>query len=260
MKFFRFLFSKGFWVSLILAFLLLIGGYLYLMNYLEAYTRQNQHVVVPNVEHVPINQLPELLEKNGFRYEILDSIYDRTLKKGIVVGQKPKAGTEVKEGRKIYLTISARSAKKIKVYLDNIIHVQPRAALDYMGSMDVLVEDIELVEYQYDNMVLGLKDQNGKPLVNNQMIKAGSRLTLVVGTTSNTKIKTPDVVGKALKDAMYELLASKLSPSPAAATNYTCSTAFDSTKAKVIRQKPEAHESVKVGSSISLFYQCDSIE
>ena len=260
MNLFRFLFSRSFWVSVIVAIILLVGAYLYLMNYLQEYTRKDQLVVVPEVKNTPIEQLPEVLEKNGFRFEILDSIYDRTLKKGIVVGQKPKAGTEVKEGRKIYLTITARSAKKIKIYLENIIHTQPRAALDYMGSMDVLVDSIEFKDYQYDNMVLGVKNYQGQLLENNQFIKAGSRLILIVGKTGDSKIKTPDVIGKTLKEAMYELLSAKLNPSPAASTDYTCGSSFDSTKAKVVRQKPLAHESVKVGSSISLFYQCDSLQ
>ena len=256
----KFLLSKQFWISLVIAIILLFVGYYFLNNFLKDFTRKGQHVVVPNVKKMSIKKMPEVLEKNGFQYVVLDSIYNRNLTGGEIVSQKPEAGSEVKEGRKIYLTIVARSAKKIKISLNNVLEGRVRAAMDNLGSMDVVVDSIEFKDYQYNDFVLQVKTYGGKVLKNNEQINAGSRLILVVGRTGNTKVKVPSVVGKTLKEAMYEIMSLNLRGSPAPLENDNCDSRLDSSKAIIIKQVPRAFEELKSGSNVSLFFQCDTIE
>lgn len=260
MGFLKFLISKQFWISLLIAIVLLVLGYFILINFLQDFTRKGQHVLVPNVKKMHINKMPEVLEKNGFQYVILDSIYNRNLPGGQIVSQKPEAGNEVKEGRKIYLTIVARSAKKIKISLNNVLEGRVRAAMDNLGSMDVVVDSIEFKDYQYNDFVLQVKTYKGKVLKNNEQINAGSRLILVVGRTGNTKVKVPSVVGRTLKDAMYEIMSLNLRGSPAPLENNNCDHHLDSSKAIIKRQVPPAFQEVKSGSNVSLLFQCDTID
>ena len=115
MKFIKFFFSKAFFINLLIALLLLVIGLFILDNYLDGLTKHGEKVAVPNVVNKKITDIDTNLVNKGFRYEIMDSVWERKLPKGIVVDQKPEPGDSVKDGRKIYLTINARSDKMIKL-------------------------------------------------------------------------------------------------------------------------------------------------
>lgn len=260
MGFIKFIFSKAFVINMAAALILIVVGYFLLDNYLTDYTRKGQEVPVPDVTKVHIDQLPELLEKNGFRYELMDSIWDRNLKKGFVTEQRPKSGQLVKSGRKIYITFNARSNKKIKLHLDNVLGGTVRAAMDNLQSMDVLVDSIQYKDYQYDDIVLGIKNQAGKNLKNDETITAGAKLILLVGQTGHSSVKVPKVVGKTLDEAKKEIIANNLNVSVAGMPYHNCGDKVDSTKATIKSQRPRAFEEVKSGSSVTLFYDCDTIK
>jgi len=105
MKFIKFFISKVFFLNLFIALALLTGGLFILDNYLDNLTRHGEKVIVPNVIKKKVNELDSNLISKGFRYEIMDSVWERKLPKGIVIDQKPAPGDSVKEGRKVYLTI-----------------------------------------------------------------------------------------------------------------------------------------------------------
>jgi beta-lactam-binding protein with PASTA domain len=260
MGFVKFLFSKSFVINLVVAVALLFVGYFILDNYLSTYTKKGEEVLVPDVTNSEITELPELLEKNGFRYELLDSIWDRTKKKGIVIEQRPKPGQQVKPGRKVYITFNARSNKKIKLHLENVLGGTVRAAMDNLQSMDILVDSIEYKDFQYDDIVLGIKSHRGKELKNDQVITAGSKLILLVGQTGQSSIKVPKVIGKTLQEAKNEIIANNLNVSVSAMPYDNCGEKVDSSSAIVKRQNPAAFDKIKTGSSVSLFYDCDSIK
>jgi len=259
MGFIKFIFSKSFVINSVIAGGLLVAGYFVLDNYLSSYTKKGQELPVPDVTNTHINELPELLEKNGFRFELMDSIWDRTKKKGIVTEQRPKAGQLVKPGRKIYITFNARSNKKIKLYLENVVGGTVRAAMDNLQSMDILVDSIEYKDFQYDDIVLGIKNRKGKKIKNDEIIIAGAKLILLVGHTGQTKVIVPKVVGKTLYEAKREIIANNLNVSVAGTQYHNCGDKVDSTKAIIKLQEPKAFEEIKTGSSVSLFYQCDTV-
>ncbi|MFT6716240.1 MAG: beta-lactam-binding protein with PASTA domain [Saprospiraceae bacterium] len=260
MGFIKFIFSKSFVFNLVIATVLLVVGYFLLDNFLSSYTRKGEELPVPDVTSVHIDELPELLEKNGFRFELLDSIWDRTKHKGTVTEQRPKAGQLVKPGRKVYITFYARSNKKIKLYLENILGGTVRAAMDNLQSMDVLVDSIEYKDFQYDDIVLGIKNSKGKKLKNDEIIDAGAKLILLVGQTGRTTVKVPKVIGKTLHEAKNEIIANNLNVSVAGMPYHTCGDKIDSTVAIIKRQTPGPFKEIKTGSSVTLFYDCDTIK
>ena len=101
--------------------MIIVVAYFFVDNYLSDYTQKGKTITVPDILNEKVEDLPELLEKNGFRFEILDSTWIRDKKKGIILEQTPEAGEAVKQGRKIYVKINARTNKKIKLHLDNVI-------------------------------------------------------------------------------------------------------------------------------------------
>ncbi|MDC1401712.1 hypothetical protein N8333_00480, partial [Flavobacteriaceae bacterium] len=73
MNFFRFLFSKVFVKQLVYAFLvtcLVLVGVYYGLNLV---TQNNEHVTVPDVETLSLQEIPSIFERYELRYEVLDS-------------------------------------------------------------------------------------------------------------------------------------------------------------------------------------------
>ena len=139
MKFIKFLFSKVFFINLIIACILLIASLFILNRYLNKITKHGEKVVVPNVINKKISDLDDNLLNKGFRYQIMDSVWERKLPKGIIRDQKPAPGDSVKEGRKIYLTINARSDEMIPLSIGRFVNgtSTAREALVYISSIDI---------------------------------------------------------------------------------------------------------------------------
>jgi beta-lactam-binding protein with PASTA domain len=260
MGFIKFIFSKAFLISVALAIGLLIIGYFVLDNYLTSYTRQGEEIHVPDVTGSQIDNLPELLEKNGFRFELMDSVWHVNQKKGIVTKQRPRAGQLVKGGRKIYITFNARSDKKIKLYLENVLGGTVRAAMDNLQSMDVVVDSIEYKDFQYDDIVLGIKNRRGKELKNDEIITAGAKLILLVGQTGKTTTTVPELVGKSLQEAKSAILSNNLNAKVAGMRFHICGDKIDSTKATIKLQDPKAFAEIKTGSIVRIFFDCDTVK
>lgn len=76
----------------------------------RVYTLHGQVIKVPDVTRIQQEDAALLLRQNELVAVMADSGYNRNLAVGSVLAQHPKAGVEVKAGRKVYLTINSSSA------------------------------------------------------------------------------------------------------------------------------------------------------
>lgn len=76
-------------------------------RWIESYTLHGQYVTVPDVSGMFEDEAGQALAAAGLRYEVSDYKYDKMLVEGGVIEQKPKPGSYVKDGRKIYLTLNS---------------------------------------------------------------------------------------------------------------------------------------------------------
>ena len=260
MKFFKFFFSKVFFLNLLIAIVLLIVGLFILDGYLDNLTRHGEKVAVPNVIKKKVTELDSNLISKGFRYEIMDSVWERKLPKGIVIDQKPAPGDSVKEGRKIYLTINARSDKMIKLSINSMVKgaSAPREAMEYLSSIDLEFGEIIIKPYEYDNIVLAFEDAKGNELKEGDKLKAGSKVNLIVGKVNAEKIRTPKVLGLSLNEAVAVLKKKLLNVSMAEKGDGACVEGVDSTLARVTMQRPSCGEEINIGKEVLLFYSCDT--
>ena len=74
MKLVKFLFSKIFFLNLIIAFILLILGLFILDNYLDKITNHGEKILVPDLKNKKVNELNTHLNSKNFRYEIVKLI------------------------------------------------------------------------------------------------------------------------------------------------------------------------------------------
>jgi eukaryotic-like serine/threonine-protein kinase len=260
MKLLKFIFSKVFFLNLFIALIMVVVGLFVLDNHLDNLTKHGEKVAVPNVENSKIPQLQESLIEKGFRYEIMDSIWDRNLPKGIVVDQKPGAGDSVKQGRKIYLTINSRSDKMIKLSIGSIVNgtARTREALEYITTIDLVHDSTILVPHDFDDMVLGFKDAKGKDLKDGDKVKAGAKIWLVVGQDIGKKVRIPNVLGMRLDNAVKLVKNNLLNVNLIESSDGACITGIDSTIARISMQRPTCNENIGIGKEISLFYTCDT--
>ena len=249
---------KNLTISIVVFLVVLIVTIYLVLGYLKSYTMHNESVTVPDIKGLLYDDAVLKLEEGEFRYELVDSIFDRTKKPGEVVIQIPAPNSQVKEGRKIYITINARSKKTIKLFLDNILSGSStvRGAMDNLGSYDVIVDSIQYTDYQYNDIVLGVLDYRGKSLKSEDVVFAGSRLILKVGKKGYKSVIVPDLQNFTIEEAKQELVLLQLNFNVISLDNISCGST-DSSSFKVKQQSPISGIEVKTGTVIQLLYDCD---
>lgn len=154
-----------------------------LLMFLDSWTRHGDEAVVPALKGQSIELASMTLDNEGFKWEVMDSVFESTQRPGTIVEQNPRAGACVKPGRTVYLTIVAFSPKMVTVPdFMNVSRRQGRSMFEGLG----LTVNIVTVPSQYKDLVLGAK-MNGVPLRPGQRIPVTSKITLEVGGGENTE-------------------------------------------------------------------------
>ena len=91
----------------IMILLTFIVGYIILNVWLPSYTKHGQEIEVPLIEKMSPKEAKEVLKEKNLRLEIQDTIYKPKYKPGTIIKQEPKAKSNVKENRRIYVSINS---------------------------------------------------------------------------------------------------------------------------------------------------------
>ncbi len=109
------------------------------MAWLKVWTRHGDTISVPAVRTLSYTSALELLRSEGLKGEVVDSVYDTHTAPGAVIEQNPKAGTIVKEGREVFLTINAFSPKMVTLpTLTDISLRQSRSIIEGLGIKNIV--------------------------------------------------------------------------------------------------------------------------
>ncbi len=233
-------------LGIILSFLLAFF-FAFFFLYLPWSTNHGEAVVVPVLKGLSLEAAEDLLDENDLDYEISDSIFVSGIAPLSILSNYPKSGSNVKESRKIYLTIAAVSAPLVKV--PNIIGRSTSSAQNQLLSAGLSSAGEELIPALEENTVLKIK-LNGQEIQQGQEIPKGSKIILVVGDGyGNQRIDVPTVIGMSFDEA--DILLSGLGLNLGTIT-YEVS---DKPSGTVLKQKPEAgnEEKIKIGSPINIW-------
>jgi beta-lactam-binding protein with PASTA domain len=199
MKIIKFLFSKFFWINLLLAFAALYGVFYYTMDNLDKYTNHNIKIEVPNLLGIQINDLNDTLEELELRYEIRDSIYSENHPMGMIIQQDPKPHSDnfpnyIKPNRNLYLTIVKRQEiyKTIPDLMSNVYSKNiGKSKLEMLGFK----VDLEIRNHKDRDKVLEIRFDNQIVKAGRKLLK-GSTLKLIYGSGDKGKpIELPDFRG-----------------------------------------------------------------
>ncbi|MCD7973484.1 MAG: PASTA domain-containing protein [Candidatus Azobacteroides sp.] len=163
--------------NILIAILVLILLVIFIFLWLNVYTNHGKTVTVPNVKGVTVEQAIPSLKSKGLRYEVVDSIYMKNQKPGVICEQLPQAESTVKLNRTIYLTINSFSSRQIE--LPDVRDLSQRQAEGMLEKAGFTVS-VELVESEFKDLVLRVKKGNTVVYPGTKFID-GTKLTLEVG-------------------------------------------------------------------------------
>ena len=73
-----------------------------------------------------------------------------------------------------------------EIYLENVLAGTVRSAMDNLQTTAFVVDSIEYRPFKYDDIVLGVKNYDGRELTHNEKAPCGSKLILIVGQKSTS--------------------------------------------------------------------------
>lgn len=217
---------------------------LYFFTYLPKTTNHGETITVPDIEGMQLGQLEEFLVKKNLRYEINDSSYSSEYPPLTVLKQYPHAGAKVKEGRNIFISINRLEPPTVPV--PNLVDGSVVNAEAVLKSNELNRGKIELVPGPF-NVVKEMK-YRGQVIAPSERVPKGSVIDLVVMDGGSKDFEAPDYTGMTLEDAKVVIYGSNLSLGNVVAVGDTTGG-----NAVVVRQKPEAHENIKVGDVVDLW-------
>lgn len=180
MNFFKFVLSKIFALQLILAAVIMAIFCYIVLIWLNVSTNHNEHIVVPDLSKMSLDEVNTLLEDKKLRFEVQDSAnYNPDYPRYSVIEQNPATGQLVKENRKIYLVLNPSGYRKIEIPKNIIQHTRRQAE----PTLIALGFKIGSITYQPNiakDMVLEMRYKGKKVSPGDRLMKT-STIDLVLG-------------------------------------------------------------------------------
>lgn len=168
--------------------------------FVDLWTRHNSDATVPEIKNMTYAQAEAVLEENGLSIEISDSIYDKNIAPGTIVESWPKAGSVVKRGRNIYVTVTAFSPRHVTITMP-ITGVSSRQAVSYLTALGVSGIRFINVPSQYPDLVESAH-ADGRPIGVGSVISVDATVTLEVGVAIEEPV---DSIGTAEEAVIEDL-------------------------------------------------------
>jgi len=257
MKLIHFLTSKDFLKHLIIAVIVAVVIISTTFIALNIYTQHGDSFPVPDFTGKTMQEAQRIAENNTLELEVTDSVYEDDQPKSTIVKQNPKAGFNVKEGRKVFLTKNASNPEKVK--MPNIVGVSHRQAKNTLNNSGLKIGKLQHVPDIAVNNVLKQK-VNGEEINPGKMIPKGTKVDLVLGKgLGNKRVQIPDLKNYKLEKAKSKILQAAMN---VGATKYdeSVENEEDSSEAKVWKQYPpyRKNKKARLGSYIDLWLTTDS--
>ena len=253
----NFILSKLFLKNLGFAVVIVVGGLMILLIWMNFYTRHGQARPVPNFIGLTKEQTASLAKKNRLHYQVIDSIYTTIVPRGCIAEQNPKPGFKVKKWRTVVLTINAFHPEMVA--MPNLVNLPKRQAFLLIESSGLQIGELK---YRPDLSIDVVIDQqyNGRNIREKDSLQKGSVIDLILGKgLSNQRTSVPDLLRMRLDPAKNKILSSSLNLGTFV-YDKTIVTSTDSLRAFVYKQNPEfkIDATLQLGSNIYLWLTVDS--
>lgn len=199
--------NEYFWGGLVV--LLAVAGlayYVFNSVVMPAYTRYDVTVTVPDVHNQPFEQAAQTLRENDLEVErVTTRNYNPDIPRNTVLDQTPPENTQVKPGRRIYLTVNSGSTPMVQI--PNVEGMSLREGINRVRTVGLNVEDTrpDSIPSPYPNTITRQEPTAGDSL------REGSGVTLWYSTgLGDEYVEVPDVTGLPIDEAQERLNERKI--------------------------------------------------
>lgn len=223
---------------------IIIMGFFYV--YLPWYTNHGETVTVPDLSGMKHAELEDYLSERDLTYIVSDSVFEVGRTPLTVKSQYPTSGNQVKQGRRIYITLYALNPPKVK--MPNLINRSVLNAEGELKSYGLVLGELRYVPDLQENAVLK-QFFNGKEITEGAEVPKGSRIDLEVGDgLGQQELEVPDLAGMPQDEAELLLSGSNLQ---VGTVIYEKNPSVP--EGSIIRQKPSAKSKIRVGDVVDLW-------
>lgn len=182
---------------IILACILIFVGTMAATIFISKANRPKE-VQIPDLVGKTIEQVEQLVQEAGLKYEVTEETYSKTVAEGLVISQDPKY--------KANYTVLEDSTVKVVISKGIELATVPKVAGEKKDSAVTMLENAglkaEIVEEYNDNIEAGIVIRQ-EPEANEEVAKDSNvKIFVSLGTD---KIAVPSVVGKTEADAKTEI-------------------------------------------------------
>ena len=220
---------------------------------LKKYTRHHDIIHVPSLMGLSLSSAKDTLIKYHLTFSIIDSAaYNPNYNRGSIISHTPKAGSQVKPGRKIYLTLNPVTIRY--TLLPDLKNKSLRHGISLLESYAFRVGDLHYVDYFAKDLIRFLK-------VNNEVVQKGDSLPkftiidLYVGNGDENNVKIPDLTGFKFSQIKRKLNNYSLN---LGVSNFDIDI-IDTLNSVVYKQDPLSQEKAPLGTYVSVWLK-DSID
>ena len=232
--------------NIVLAIVFVVALVVVINLLLGMFTNHGETITVPDLTSMSVSEASREAGSHKLRVEVTDSIFVRRMAKGAVYSQNPKAGSQVKKGRRILLTINALHSKKVT--MPNLVGYSMRQAKAELNSRGLTLGKLRQV---YNNREI-------KP---GKQIESGAVIDLVVGLNpTDNQTYIPDLKGMKYLRAVDAIHDNSLNVRKVSFDS-NVRTYADSLNAVVYRQSPTASNApILMGSEVSIYLSLEKDE
>lgn len=198
-------------------------------------------VTVPNIVGMDRTQAVDLLEAQGLIVENIVEQVNPGIAVGKVVSQLPYPNSHVKEGRRIYLTVSKG---EVVTNMPDLTYLSLRDAQLSLMRIGMQIGNVT-TEFR-DSVPVNSIIQQSIPV--GARIRAGSTVDVVVSKDSSVSVSVPDVVGMGYNEAVQRIRSAGFEIGTVA---YKSSETY--TPGTVFRQFPDGQTSSTPSAKIDLW-------
>lgn len=236
-------------IHLLLAIIIGIGIISVLFYiYLPIKTKHGETITVPDLQGMQLHEAQKFLKKRNLRLEVFDSSFVADKKPLTILSQNPEPLQNVKEDRKIYITITPSNAPKVS--FPDVIDYSKEMVEKILRNNGLKPGRITYRPDLAENAVLEAQ-VNGVKISKGDSIYKGSTIDLIVGDgRGTTRFLMPKLVGLKLEEAEYTILGSGLKIKDISFIE------VDTAEDGIILRSSPSHENesiVRVGTEVKLW-------
>ena len=167
---------------------------LFFLGYLPWTTHHGETIAVPKITGMTLGKVADFLDERSLRFVVQDSTYDPEQPPLTVLQQDPAPGARVKENRKIYLTVSMRTAPLVP--MPKLLDLSLKTATITLHNLGMQLGDVTTVPDLQQNAVLKQR-VGGRDVKPGERVAKNARIDLVVGDgQGNNEFTLDNVVGQ----------------------------------------------------------------